>query len=46
MTEADPSGRAICGRLVAATAGSNPSLGMDVSLLCLCVVLSYVGRGL
>jgi hypothetical protein len=45
MTEA--SGRAVCGRLVAATSGSNPFLGMDVFfLLCLCVALSYVGRGL
>jgi hypothetical protein len=25
---------------------SNPARGMDVCLLCFCVVLSYVGRGL
>jgi hypothetical protein len=36
----------VCGLLVAGIAGSNPAPGMDVCLLCLCVVLSYVGRGL
>jgi hypothetical protein len=34
------------GRLVAGIAGSNPTQGMDVCLLCLCFVLSCVGRGL
>jgi hypothetical protein len=43
---ADPSGRAVCGRLVAGVAGSNPAKGMDVCVLCLYVVLSCVGRGL
>jgi hypothetical protein len=32
--------------LVAGVAGSNPSEGMDVCLLCLYVVLSCAGRGL
>jgi hypothetical protein len=36
----------VCGRLVAAVAGSNPAQGMDVCLLCLYGVLSCVGRGL
>jgi len=36
----------VCGRLVAGMAGSNPAEGMDVSLVCLYVVLSCVGRGL
>jgi hypothetical protein len=36
----------VCGRFVAKTAGSSPARGMDVCLLCLYVVLSYVGRGL
>jgi hypothetical protein len=36
----------VCGRLVAGVAGSNPSRGMDVCVLCLYVVLSCVGRGL
>jgi hypothetical protein len=36
---------AVCGRLVAGVAGSNPGRGMDVCLLCLYVVLSCVGRG-
>jgi hypothetical protein len=37
--------RCVCSlRLVAGIAGSNPARGMDVCLLCLCVVLSYVGR--
>jgi hypothetical protein len=31
---------------VAGITGSNPTEGMDVCLLCLYVVLSYVGRGL
>jgi hypothetical protein len=35
----------VCGRLVAGVAGSNNAEGMDVCLLCLCVVLSCVGRG-
>jgi hypothetical protein len=34
------------GRSVAGIAGSNLAAGMDVCLLCLCVVLSCVGRGL
>jgi hypothetical protein len=34
----------VCGRLVAGIAGSNPTEGMDVCLLC--VVLSCVGIGL
>jgi hypothetical protein len=34
------------GRAVAGVAGSNPAEGMDVCLLYLYVVLSYVGRGL
>jgi hypothetical protein len=38
--------KAVCGRLVAGIAGSNPARGMDVCLLCLYVVLSCVGRGL
>jgi hypothetical protein len=38
---ADPSGL-----LVAGVAGSNPARGMNVSLLCLCVVLSCVGTSL
>jgi hypothetical protein len=33
-------------RLVAGVAGSNPAEGMDVYLLCLCVVLFCVDRGL
>jgi hypothetical protein len=45
-SNADPSGRAVCGRLVAGIAGSYPAPGMDVCLLCLYVVLSCVGRGL
>jgi hypothetical protein len=36
----------VCGLLVVGIEGSNPAPGMDVCLLCLCVVLSYVGRGL
>jgi hypothetical protein len=36
----------VCGRLVAGIAGSNTARGMDISLLCLYVVLSCVGRGL
>jgi hypothetical protein len=36
----------VCGRLVAGVAGSNPTRGMDVCLLCLYIVLSCVGRGL
>jgi hypothetical protein len=36
----------VCGCLVAGVAGSNPARGMDVCLLCLCVVLSCVGRSL
>jgi hypothetical protein len=32
--EADPSGRAVCGLLVAGVTGSNPARGMDVCLLC------------
>jgi hypothetical protein len=36
----------VCGRLVAGIAGSNPARDMDVCLLCICVVLSCVGRGL
>jgi hypothetical protein len=43
---ADPSGRAVCGRLVAGVAGSNPARGLDVCLLWLYVVLSCVVRGL
>jgi hypothetical protein len=35
----------VCGRLVAGVAGSNPARGVDVCLLCLCVVLSCGGRG-
>jgi hypothetical protein len=34
------------GRLVDGIASSNPGEGMGVCLLCLCVVLSCVGRGL
>jgi hypothetical protein len=41
----DPSGRAVCGRLVAGIACSNPGLGVDVCLLCLYVVFC-VSRGL
>jgi hypothetical protein len=45
-----PSGRTVkgvgVGRLVTGIVGSNPARGMDVSLLCLYVVLSCVGRGL
>jgi hypothetical protein len=37
---------AVCARLVAGVAGSNPAQGMDTCLLCLYVVLSCVGRGL
>jgi hypothetical protein len=37
--------KAVCGRLVAGIAGSNPCRGMDVCLLCLYIVLSCVGRG-
>jgi hypothetical protein len=36
----------VCGRLVAGVAGSNPAEGIDVCLLCLCVVLSCAGRDL
>jgi hypothetical protein len=36
----------VCGRLVAGIAGSNPAEVMDVSLMCLYVVLSCVGRGI
>jgi hypothetical protein len=36
----------VCGRSVAGVAVSNPARGMDVCLLCLYVVLSFVGRGL
>ena len=37
--EADPGGRAMCGRSIAVTADSKPAEGMDVRLLCLlCVV--------
>jgi hypothetical protein len=36
----------VCGRLVAGIAGSNPAKGMDISLLCLYILLSCVGRGL
>jgi hypothetical protein len=36
----------LSGRLVAGIVGSNPARGMDVCLLCLYVVMSYVGRGL
>jgi hypothetical protein len=43
---ADPSGCAVCGRLVFGIEGSNPARGMDVCLLCLYVVLCCVGRGL
>jgi hypothetical protein len=42
----DASGSAFCGCLVAGIPGSNPARGMDVCLLCLCSVLSCVGRGL
>jgi hypothetical protein len=34
------------GRFVTVIVGSNPAEGMDVSPLCLYVVLSFVGRGL
>jgi hypothetical protein len=34
------------GRVVTVIVGSNPAEGMDVCLLCLYVVLSFVGRGL
>jgi hypothetical protein len=34
----------VCGRLVTGIACSNPAEGMDVRLLCLYVVLSFVGR--
>jgi hypothetical protein len=47
MLHADHSGRAVwgvgLGRLVAGIVGSNPAQGMDV---CVCIVLSSVGRGL
>jgi hypothetical protein len=43
---ADPSGRAVCDRLVDGVAGFNPARGMDICLLCLYVALSCVGRGL
>jgi hypothetical protein len=36
----------VCSCLVVGIAVSNPVRGMDVCLLCLYVVLSYVGRGL
>jgi hypothetical protein len=36
----------VCCRLVAGVAVSNPARGKDVCLLCLCVLLSCVGRGL
>jgi hypothetical protein len=38
--------RCVFGRLVAGIAGSNPTRAMDVYFLCLCAVLSCVGRGL
>jgi hypothetical protein len=38
--------KAVCSRLVVEVVGSNPAEGMNVSLLCLYVVLSCVGRGL
>ena len=31
---ADPSGRAVCGRLLAGITGSNPAGGIDVCVLC------------
>jgi hypothetical protein len=36
----------VCGLLVAGIVGSNAAEGMDGCLLCLCVVLSCIGRGL
>jgi hypothetical protein len=36
----------VCGHLVTGIAYSNPVRGMDVSILCLYVVLSCVGGGL
>jgi hypothetical protein len=36
----------VCGHLTAGVAGWNPARSMDVCLLFLYVVLSYVGRGL
>jgi hypothetical protein len=36
----------VCGRLVAGVAVSNPAWDMDFCLLCLCVVLSCIRRGL
>jgi hypothetical protein len=38
--------KAVCGRMVAGIAGSNPPESMDGFLLCLFVVLSCVGRDL
>jgi hypothetical protein len=36
----------VYGPLDAGIAGLNPAWGMDVCILCLYVVLSYIGRGL
>jgi hypothetical protein len=41
-----PSKARVFGCLVAGIAGSNPTESMDICLLCLCVVLPCVGRGL
>jgi hypothetical protein len=38
LSLAGPSGRAVYGRSPAAIVGSNPTEGMDVCLLCVCVV--------
>jgi hypothetical protein len=42
----DLGSRAVCGRLVAGVAGSNPAKAKNVCLLCFYGVLSRVGRGL
>jgi hypothetical protein len=46
IPEAARSKTYVCGRLVVGVAGSNPTRGMDVCLLCLYAVLSCVCRGL
>jgi hypothetical protein len=46
MFTADPGGPAVCGRLVAGIACSNPAEGIGVCVSYLYVVLSCVGRGL
>jgi hypothetical protein len=46
MFTADPGGLAVCGRLVAGIACSNPAEGIGVCVSYLYVVLSCVGRDL